>query len=405
MHIAFLSPGWPPASYSNGIVTYVQCMRQELTALGHKVSVFSSRVDPQVMDPDVHPVTLRTTERIARSLSARILNRPATVYDGAPMIAAAIKRVNAQVPVDVIEMEESFGWVADVALTTGIPTVCKLHGPTLLTAGEAELQTARAQEKIRREGEALRRIPVIISPSRCTLADTIERYDLHPAIARQIPNPVPQRANLPLWDLDTCDRNALLFVGRFDTIKGADVLFQAVKRLLVDKPELKLVFVGGDDGLVQQDGSTVHLNDFVASLASPALSRALSYKGRLDADAIVALRTTALVTIIASRRDNQPFTALEGMVQGCPMVCTNTAGLGELIEHGITGLQAIPGDAYDLASKIGRLIDNPPLAAAIGRAGREYVLKNHGPRVVLEQMLDVYRETIDLHRAGGTTSE
>ncbi len=398
MHIAMTSPGWPPATYPNGIVTYVHCMRAELMARGHKVSVFSGPVSIENPDRDVHTTTLGVPRRIARSVTSRLLNRPSSVYDGGTEIAAAIKRVHARDPIDVIEMEESFGWIADVARATGIPTVCKLHGPTFLTDGEAQQASAFAQEKIRREGDALRLTPVIVAPSRCTLADTIGRYGLSPAIARQVRNPLPARADAPLWEPATSDRNMLLFVGRFDAIKGADVLLHAFQRLLVDKPELKLVFVGPDNGLTQPDGSTIHIADFVASLRDPALERALAYHGRLGADDIVALRTTAFVTIISSRRDNQPFTALEGMVQGCPMVCTDTAGLGEMIEHEVTGLKARPGDADDLALQIRRVIDDPALAASIGRAGREYVLTHHAPGAVVEQMLEVYRDAIELHR-------
>lgn len=398
MHIAMTSPGWPPATYPNGIVTYVHCMREELLARGHKVSVFSGRVSTDQADRDVHRTAMGAPARLARSLSARLRIRPATVYDGALEIAAAIRRVHARDPIDVIEMEESFGWIADVARATGIPTVCKLHGPTFLTEGEAQQASAFAQEKIRREGDALRRTPVIVAPSQCTLDDTIGRYGLSPVIARQVRNPLPARRDAPLWDPATCDRNTLLFVGRFDAIKGADVLLQAFRRLLGDKPELKLVFVGPDNGLAQPDGSTVHLADFVASLRDPALERALSYRGRLGADAIVALRTTAFATIISSRRDNQPFTALEGMAQGCPMVCTDTAGLGEMIEHEVTGLKARPGDVDDLALQIARLIDDSALAASIGRAGREYVLTHHAPGAIVDQMLEVYRAAIDLQR-------
>lgn len=398
MHIALLSPGWPPATHPNGIVTYVHCLRQELVARGHKVSIFTGEVDPDVSDRDVHLMKLGTFERVARFVSARVLRRPAVLFEGGASIGAAIKRIHAREPVDVIEMEESFGLVADVAQATGIPTVCKLHGPTFLTQGEAELETEFSQRKICQEGLALRRMPVIVAPSRCTLTATIARYGLRPPIARQIVNPLTQRPNLPLWNLEACDRNTLLFVGRFDMIKGADVLLTAFQRLLADKPELRLVFVGPDTGLLQPGGGVVYLREFVASFKDANLERALSYRGRLDSIDIIELRLSAAITIVASRRETQCYAALEAMLQSCPLVCTDTTGLGELIEHGVTGLKAIPGDAEDLAKQIRHLIDDPQLGATLGRAARDYVLKNHAPGVVAEQMLEVYRGAIDLHR-------
>ena len=398
MHIALFSPGWPPAIYPNGIVTYVHCLRQELLAQGHRVSVFTGEVDPKFSDPDVHRVSPRLADRFVRAFSKRILRRTSAAYDMAAILASAVARVNAKDPIDVIEMEESFGLIGDVARCTALPMVCRLHGPTFLTVVGDQLTLPSVQTKIREEGDGLRPLTAIIAASRCTLRNTLDQYALNPPITRQIVNPVPSRDTLPIWELATCDRNTLLFVGRFDAIKGADVLIRAFRRLIDQKPELKLVFVGPDYGLPSPDGQLIHLRDFVGSFADPDLERALSYRGRLDATEIIKLRPSALVTIVASRRETQCYVALEAMLQGCPLVCTDTTGLSELIEHDVNGVKARSEDPEDLAKQVQRLIDDPELAARLGRGGREYVLKNHAPGAVVEQMLEVYREAIHLHR-------
>ncbi len=397
MHIGLLSPAWPAAAYPNGIVTYVDSLRDELIQQGHRVSVFAITAEK---DDDAESVFVPRPgwrDRLAAAWSSRMLRRTATVFEFGRTIAQTMRRIHMRDPMDVIEMEESFGFSACVADVTRVPVVVKLHGPAFLTLVEEELNTPLGAEKVRREGDALTRQRVMISPSRCTLDDTIARYGLHPALALQVVNPVKIGQDIPLWNLATCDRETLLFVGRFDKVKGADILLEAFKLLVAERPALKLVFVGPDGGLARAGGAVVHLPEFVATLASPGLERRLSYRGRLDKATIYQLRTSALVTVVASRRENQPYAALEAMLQGCPVVCTDTSGLSEIVEHGVTGLKARPADPVDLAAQIMRIADEPSLGSALGAAARAYVLAHHSPERVVHQTIDVYRRAIALH--------
>ena len=74
--------------------------------------------------------------------------------------------------------------------------------------------------------------------------------------------------------------------------------------------------------------------------------------------------------------------ALEAMAAAKPVVATRVGGLAELIIDGETGILVPPGDGRALADAIGRLAVSPPLAAAMGRRGRERVLGDF----TLEQM-------------------
>jgi glycosyltransferase involved in cell wall biosynthesis len=252
---------------------------------------------------------------------------------------------------------------------------------------------------VRREGEALARLPVIVSPSRYTLAATIERYAIRPAVAEHVVNPLAPAADLPLWDPERCDRDTVLFVGRFDGVKGGDLAVRAFQRLRARRPGLRLVFAGPDPGLLRDDGRPIHLGEFVASLGDPSLAAVIEATGPLDPGRVAALRPRAAVTVVASRRESQGYTALEAMLQACPVVCTDTSGLSEIVEHGVTGLKARPDDADDLALQMERILDDPKLGRSLGRAGREYVLHHHAPALVAARMLDVYRRAIAAKRA------
>lgn len=397
MHIALFSPAWPIGRHPNGIVTYVNALTTELRAQGHRVSIVSPEVDPEASDPDVHAVRLGLAARIASALRVEALVGMPTIFRYGKAIASAFSRIHSRAPIDVIEMEESFGFAGRVARGIDVPVVVKLHGPAFLTMTEQELHTPFGRHKVRIEHRSLASLPAIMAPSRCTLSETLSHYDLHPPIAAHVVNPVLLGPQAPVWDRSRCEPDTLLFVGRFDAVKGGDLVIAAFRSLRVARPHLRLTFVGPDNGLQSADGTTIYLRQFIASFADPGLEESISIRGVLSPAEIGLLRGDAAVTLVASRRESQGYAALEAMLQGCPVVCTDTSGLGEIVEHGVTGLKARPNDAENLAAQIARLLDEPGLGGSLGQAARTYVIEHHSPATVVEQTLDVYRRAIELH--------
>src|SRR5207244_714072 len=126
-------PGWPADEFPSGIVTYVHLLRSALLNQGHRVSVLANSIGTTNKDQGFHLVgstfRYKMQSRLAR---ARGKARHA-VFAWGEAIATAAKRLHAADRIDVLEMEESFGWCADIQDRTGIPVVVKLHGPAFLT--------------------------------------------------------------------------------------------------------------------------------------------------------------------------------------------------------------------------------------------------------------------------------
>jgi glycosyltransferase involved in cell wall biosynthesis len=97
--------------------------------------------------------------------------------------------------------------------------------------------------------------------------------------------------------------------------------------------------------------------------------------------------------------ESQGYTALEAMLQGCPVVCTNHSGLAEIVEHGVTGLKAAPDSAEDLACQLLRLVDDPGLGARLGSAARRHVLEEHSPEHVARLTDEFYGRALALRAA------
>ena len=81
----------------------------------------------------------------------------------------------------------------------------------------------------------------------------------------------------------------------------------------------------------------MHFDEARASLLPGAKADSVDYLGKLAPDEIYKLRTEALVTVLASRWENQSYATLEAMLQGCPTVSSDAGGQGEIIVDGVTG--------------------------------------------------------------------
>jgi glycosyltransferase involved in cell wall biosynthesis len=82
------------------------------------------------------------------------------------------------------------------------------------------------------------------------------------------------------------------------------------------------------------------------------------------------LMAAADMVSLTSRWEGMPYTLLEAMAWGRPVVATNVNGCPEIVVDGRTGFLVPPGDTTAWARRIVDLLTDPVKAAAMGRAGR-----------------------------------
>jgi L-malate glycosyltransferase len=88
-------------------------------------------------------------------------------------------------------------------------------------------------------------------------------------------------------------------------------------------------------------------------------------------DAIWELLPQADVFLLPSEYESFGLSALEAMACAVPVVSSNTGGLPEVIEDGVSGFLHTPGDTAAMAESIRRLLSDDALARQTGEAARE----------------------------------
>ncbi|MEM7522749.1 MAG: glycosyltransferase [Pseudomonadota bacterium] len=159
----------------------------------------------------------------------------------------------------------------------------------------------------------------------------------------------------------------LIFVGRLAAVKGAPVLLDAFARLHAKHPEATLTFVG--DG---EDRRWIE-----ARIAALGLSEAITITGYQSQAEVAAYLARADVFVLPSFAEGLPVVLMEAMASRLPVVTTRIAGIPELVEDGVNGFIAPPGDADTLAARIDTLLSDPDLRRRMGEAGRAAVVAEH----------------------------
>jgi glycosyltransferase involved in cell wall biosynthesis len=164
-------------------------------------------------------------------------------------------------------------------------------------------------------------------------------------------------------------RPRAVLVGHISPTKRTDLAVEIAGLVAREREDFELEILGRAQFRDEDRAFEAELHRRVAS--DPALARAVRFAGYTDD---VPARLAAAGLLLHCRPD-EPFgmAVTEAMATGLPVVAPAAAGPAEILEDGVTGLLYPPGDAQAAATAVLRLLDDPDLAAAMGRAGRRVV--------------------------------
>jgi PEP-CTERM/exosortase A-associated glycosyltransferase len=177
------------------------------------------------------------------------------------------------------------------------------------------------------------------------------------------------------------------FIGSFYAYEGLDLLLDALPRLLAQRPDVRVLLVGGgpQDEALNAQATRLGLADKVVFTGRVPHQQVQRYYDLVDVLAYPrhSMRLTELVT---------PLKPLEAMAQGRLLVASDVGGHKELIRHGDTGLLFGAGDAQALAQTLLGLLSEPERWPSLRRAGRTFVERERNWAASVARYRPVYEK-------------
>src|ERR1700728_822394 len=152
----------------------------------------------------------------------------------------------------------------------------------------------------------------------------------------------------------------LLFVGRLQPLKGADVAVRVLAELDRARPGLgaSLVVVGGPSGPRGEDA----YNGLMALARDLGVAERVRLVPPQPHEIISTYYRAADVCLVPSRSESFGLVALEAAACGTPVVASAVGGLTALVDHGRTGFLVEGREPSSFAGYVNEILDDPELA-------------------------------------------
>jgi glycosyltransferase involved in cell wall biosynthesis len=158
--------------------------------------------------------------------------------------------------------------------------------------------------------------------------------------------------------------------GNVQPRKGIHVAVAAMPRILAAVPAARLVIVGA---LRHVD----YLPQVRAEAERLGVASQILWLGHRDD--VRELLPALDVYLQPSLAEPLGLAIIEAMAVGLPVVASDVGGIPEVVVHGETGILVPPGDSAALADASIALLQDPAARRAMGRAGRQRVLREFAP--------------------------
>lgn len=240
-------------------------------------------------------------------------------------------------------------------------------------------------------GRLVRRAARVVAVAESIRQETVEAFGLPPERVVTIPNGVDPRRLEPERGREAtraalgipADAVVVLSLGALAWEKDPLGHLAVTAPLLAGHPGAVHVFAG--DGPLRAE--------LEAAVAGRGLAgRALVLGSRADVGDLLAASDLLL---FASRTEGMPASVIEAGVAGLPVVGVALTGVPEVVEDGVSGLLAPPGDHDGLRAATGRLLADAGLRAAMGRSASARCRERHGIDQIAASYLALYRDVVE----------
>lgn len=182
---------------------------------------------------------------------------------------------------------------------------------------------------------------------------------------------------------DGFEPRLIVSLGTLGAKKGHDVLVRAVAQ--IDDARLEVIGEGPERERLESLARELGVADRVR------FAGALEHEAALAAVARANVFALACVETADGDHDCLPVALMDAMSLGVPCVSSDAFGIPELIEDGVSGLLAPPGDVRAVADRIASLFEVP---GEVGRAGRDTVRARYDLDTNVAALAELFRDRL-----------
>jgi len=256
----------------------------------------------------------------------------------------------------------------------GLPLVSTFHtlDRVKAEASPEEVQSAEPGRRARAESEISGCSDALLASCTVEVDQLVELYGADPDRVEVVPLGVDHAFFSP-GDRSYArralgiggDGPLLLFVGRIQPLKGADVALRAFSLLARSIPNAQLVVVGGPSG----PRGAAEVAMLHAMVDSCGLGAQVRFVAPQPHELLSTYYRAADCCLVPSRSESFGLVALEAAACGTPVVAAAVGGLTTLVQHGRTGYLVEDADAEAYARFATDICTDPMLQAELGAGG------------------------------------
>ncbi len=176
----------------------------------------------------------------------------------------------------------------------------------------------------------------------------------------------------------------ILFIGRLVYEKGVQNLIAAMPKVLDSYHDAKLV-IAGKGGM---------LDELKAQADYLGISNKVYFAGYMNGKDVERMYKAADISVFPSTYEPFGIVALEGMLAERPIVVSDAGGLGEIVEHRVTGMKSYCGNPNSIADSILELLFNPELCDNIVKNAKIKVKENYNWQKIAQDTHFTYQKAI-----------
>jgi glycosyltransferase involved in cell wall biosynthesis len=384
-------PRW---TRDGGVSTHVQSSAAILARHGLDVRVLAARIESTDEIPGVtlyrSPDLFNADAPMSARLGAALAFGPEVIHLHQVDLPDVVRAVRASAPT-IVSAHNYVACAAGVHYFRPGQECTRAHGPgcvvNMLARGCAHVRNPAslpARYKNASNGlAALRSADLVVSYS-----SAVDRHLAQNGLTarRLVPLPV---TIAPKSGAGHATRRRVVFAGRIVRPKGVAVLIRAAR-------EVDAEFVICGDGRL--------LEPMRGLARRTGVQDRVSFTGWLNPEQLALELADASVVAMPSLWP-EPFglVGIEALAAGRPVIASATGGVGDWLEHGVSGLCVKPGDVGELARALNELLADPDRQHAMGAAGREIVNTRFSPQRHLTAVLEAYGESRGLWRSPNTS--